>query len=331
MSRMTQTVPRTGRAAVRRILRWVAIAACVPYLSLKVAWIAGSTVGIPEGSALLSDGTSLRLVNAATVLMDVSVVVLALVLTKPWGRRVPSWLLALPMWGAVGLLTPIMVGFPAQLLVGALGGTASGSSGNNGAFLEGWVFHLVYGGFILQGLALGALFVLYACERWGHMWQGRLGDVGARPVGRGQRPAALVAAGLAVLPMAVHLLWACGVHTGLPDTLAAQYDADSAVQDAAYVLYTGATVAGLALLLARRAGAALALRVPLLLAGVGSAATGCWGGWLLLAAVTGPSHGDRAATPLMLLTYAVQMFVGLLVLTAGARFLNGRAGAPRTS
>ncbi|MGW0293845.1 hypothetical protein [Streptomyces tuirus] len=40
---------RPGRA--RRILRAVAVVSCVPYLGLKTAWIAGSHVGIPEGTS----------------------------------------------------------------------------------------------------------------------------------------------------------------------------------------------------------------------------------------------------------------------------------------
>ncbi|MEV4785388.1 hypothetical protein AB0K53_08070 [Streptomyces tuirus] len=41
----------TGPGRARRILRAVAVVSCVPYLGLKTAWIAGSHVGIPEGTS----------------------------------------------------------------------------------------------------------------------------------------------------------------------------------------------------------------------------------------------------------------------------------------
>ncbi|MFI1967559.1 hypothetical protein [Streptomyces cinnamoneus] len=341
MSRTTPTpspVAGDDRATARRTLRTVAVAACVPYLSLKAAWIAGSRVGIPEGSVLLAHETTMRVVNAATVLMDACVVVLALLLSRPWGRRVPSWLLALPMWAAAGLLTPIMAGFPAQVVLRVTGFASGERTPGERPFLDEWVYFVVYPGFIVQGLALGALFVLYARERWAHLWRGLAGEPAGRLPGRGQRIAVVAAALLAAMPITVHLMWATGHRSGLSGALGRQYDAEAAVQDAAWVLYAGATVVGVVLLLARperllprfaRAWvpARTPLWLPLLLAGAGSAAVGCWGGWLLLASAVGGQGGDQAATPLMLVTYAVQMIIGLLVLGAGARFFSGRAAA----
>lgn len=105
---------RTGRG--RALLRILAVASCLPYLSLKAAWIAGSHIGIPDGSVLLDHPTLMAVANSGTVLMDGTVIVLALLLTQAWGRRVRAWVLALPMWVATGLLLPIMAGFPLQLL-----------------------------------------------------------------------------------------------------------------------------------------------------------------------------------------------------------------------
>ncbi|MFC5146601.1 hypothetical protein [Streptomyces aureoversilis] len=325
----TTTVP-DDHATKRRALRAVTIAACLPYLGLKAAWVAGSHVGIPEGSSLRDAGTGLVVANAVTILMDAAVVVLALLLTRPWGQRVPAWLLALPMWGAVGLLTPIMYGFPAQLIVRALGGSASGSgSGADEPFLDEWVFGVVYTGFIVQGLALGTLFALYARERWGHLWRGRVGDLADRPLGRGPR-AALTAAGvLAVLPGAVHLMWTCGVSAGLSPEMARMYSGTFAAGESGYVLYAAATIAGAVLLLSGRAlsgrGGRLPLRVPLLLAGVGSAASAAWGGWQLLAMLTSLADDGRGPTATMAVAYAVQVIIGLLVLAAGTRFFVQRS------
>ncbi|MEU8551894.1 hypothetical protein AB0C81_33820 [Streptomyces roseoverticillatus] len=324
----TRTTVRDDHATKRRALRAVTITACLPYLGLKAAWVAGSHIGIPEGSILRDADTSLVVANAVTILMDAAVVVLALLLTRPWGRRVPAWLLLLPMWGAVGLLTPIMYGFPAQLLVRALGGGAAAGSGGGGKrqFLDEWVFGVVYTGFIVQGLALGALFVLYARDRWGHLWQGTVGDLKAASPGRGQRAALTAAAVLAVVPGGVHLLWACGRPAGLAPEIARAYDAVFAAGETGYVLYAAATAAGIALLLSGAGrGSRLPLRVPLLLAGVGSAASAAWGGWQLLATLTSLADDGRGPTAAMGVTYAVQVITGLLVLAAGARFFAARS------
>jgi hypothetical protein len=83
--------PRTaaGLSRPRRFLRAVAVLSCLPYLGLKTAWIAGSHLGIPRGSALLDDRLAVAVINGVSVLLDSAVIVLALALTRPWGLRVP--------------------------------------------------------------------------------------------------------------------------------------------------------------------------------------------------------------------------------------------------
>ncbi|CAL9601239.1 hypothetical protein [Streptomyces sp. Tu 3180] len=309
----------------RRLLRAVAVVACLPYLALKAAWVAGSHVGIPANSPLLDHGTAMVVANVLTVLMDGAVIVLALLLTRPWGRGVPAWLLAVPMWAATGLLAPIMAGYPLQLLVRALGGSAAGTSGGaDEPFLHPWVFVVVYTGFIVQGLALGALFVLYARDRWGRLWRGRTGDLPSGTTGTAQRAAAAAAAVLALFPLALRVFWACGGTAGLSAGTVANRSSDFHVLESLYALSLLAAVTG-GLLLAFRRAPALPVRVPLLLAGIGSGAVACWGGWMTAVALM-PS-GDPADRPtaLMLLTYAGQMIVGLLVAAVGARFLAARS------
>ncbi|WP_317987173.1 hypothetical protein [Streptomyces kanamyceticus] len=311
---------------VRRALRVVAGLACLPYLSLKIAWISGSHLGIPGSSPLLEHRTMMIFANGLTVLMDASVLVLVLLLTRPWGLRTPAWLLAVPMWVASGLLVPIMAGFPLQLLVTALGGGAAGSSGGEAdsePFLHDWVFGVVYSGFILQGIALGALFVLYAKDRWAHLWRGRLGEP-ARDGARGPRIAAFCAAPLALFPVTAHLLWASGVDAGLNASRAEGRDAGFAVLECLNAVYLLAAVAG-ALLLVLRRPPSLSVKVPLALAWLGSGAVGCWGGWLLFGALIGAGDIGQRPTGPMLLTYAVHMIIGLLVAATGARFLGERS------
>ncbi|GGV47207.1 hypothetical protein [Streptomyces spectabilis] len=308
----------------RRALRAVAVVSCLPYLSLKAAWIAGSRVGIPEGSALLDHRGVMIAANTLTVLMDAAVIVLALLLTRPWGHRVPAWLLALPMWAATGLLAPIMAGFPAQLAVRALGGSVnSAEDTGREPFLDEWVFGVVYGGFILQGLSLGLLFALYARDRWGRVWRGRV--AGLADPGRAARRCALAAAVLALYPAALRLLWAGGSTLGLNEARAAERTSDFSVLQALEACYLAAAAAG-ALVLAFRWGRALPVRVPLALAWLGSAAVACWGAWLFLASLGPVDDVAERPTAAMLLSYAVQMIIGTLVATVGVRLFKERAG-----
>lgn len=320
--------PATPRS--RRALRAVAVVASLPYLTLKVAWIAGSHIGIPEGSSLLDHRTAMIFANGLTLLMDACVILLALLLTRPWGLRTPAWLLAFPMWTATGLLTPIMAGFPLQLLVRAFGGSVnrpSADDGGSGAFLDEWVFGVVYGGFILQGLALGALFVLYARDRWGHVWRGRVRDLPRATVrGRLQRAAAVTAALLALAPATLHLLWATGSTFALNEARVEGRTTDFYVLEALDLLYLAAAVAG-GLLLAFRWVPALPVKVPLALAWLGSGAVTCWGGWLLFASLGGVDDIAEQPTAPMILTYAVRMIIGTLVVTLGVRFFKERASA----
>ncbi|MBT2417755.1 hypothetical protein J7F01_13955 [Streptomyces sp. ISL-22] len=328
---MTQTlahVPETdpgtvGLSRSRRILRAVAVLACVPYLSLKVAWIAGSRLGIPDGSVLLEHRATMAVANIVTVLMDGAVIVLALVLTRPWGLRAPAWLLAFPAWVATGLLAPIMAGFPLQLLVDALGGSRVGAGGDGESFLDAWVFGVVYTGFIVQGLALGALFALYARDRWGGLWAGRVWELPVGVIGPAQQAVAVAAAVLALLPLSVHLLWACGGTVGLDETQAADRTSGFYTMEALSVVFLAMAVSG-GLLLAFRHGRALPVRVPLALAWVGSAATACWAGWLSVAPLTDVADGPA---PLMNLAYAGQMIVGILVASLGVHFLAERSAS----
>lgn len=329
---MTQTplapapAPVTGR--LRSWLRALAIISCLPYIVLKAAWIAGSRIGMPDGSSLLDHRTTMIVANGVSVLMDSAVVVIVLLLTQAWGRRVPAWLLVLPMWVATGLLLPIMTGYPLQLLVKALGGEDISSGDSAQPFLDEWVFAVVYTGFIIQGLTLGTLFALYAKDRWGHLWQGTLRELPASPTAPALRAAAVAASLVALVPGTMHLLWAAGSTAGLNEAMAEASNTGSAVIDAVDVLFAVAAVAGV-LLLAFHRNSALPLRVPLALAWGGSGAVACWGGWMSIASLSNvddPAHQPSAA---MVLTYAVQMLVGTLVVTLGAYFLAERAAGTR--
>lgn len=309
-----------------RVLRAIAITACVPYLALKIAWASGSRIGVPGDSALLERHHATMIVGSIeSALLDSMVVVLVLLLTQPWGRRAPVWLLIPPVWVATGLLSPIMVGYPLQLGARLLGGTAAHSNGPAApAILDEWVFSIVYTGFIVQGLALGGLFTLYARARWGHLWRGGLPELAKRGATQGaQRPTALMASAVELVPLTAHLLWATGSTSGLAATQIAERTSDFYALEAAYVLFAVMTVMGLLLVAFPRA-AVLPLAVPLSLALVGSAALACWGGYLLITALEDRSPTQRMSE-LMNVTYSMQLLAGMLVLTIGTYFFAERA------
>ncbi|MEV7523629.1 hypothetical protein [Streptomyces sp. NPDC091371] len=307
-----------GPGSGQRILRAVALAATVPYLALKTAWLAGSRIGIPDGSVLLDPEPFLMAANAVTVAMDACVILLVLLLTRPWGMRVPAWLLTVPVFVATGLLTPIATGFPGQLLIRLLGfGADPAVKAAREPFLDPWVFNVVYTGFAIQGLALAGLFVPYARERWGRRWQGVLG---ARlPSSTGVVAAAAAAAGLVVA--AVYFYWALGGTAGLGAERAGAYWPETAVVSAVHGMCALAAAAG-ALLLAR--GGALRARWPLGLTWIGAGAALTWGTWMLAVSAGPQLDGGEGPTAAALLIYAGQMITGSLAAAVLTRFLISR-------
>ncbi|MEF2525922.1 hypothetical protein [Streptomyces sp. CS62] len=303
----------TGAGA--RVLRAAAVAATLPYLALKTAWLAGSDIGIPEGSVLLDPGVFFTVANAVTMAMDAAVIVLALLLTRPWGRRVPAPLLLVPAFTATGLLTPILACFPAQLALRAVGlGADPAARAAGESFLDGWVYLVVYGGFTVQGLALTGLFVPYARRRWGSVWQGASGVRLPSPTGVAAGAAAALGTALGVL----YAYWAFGGTAGLGAERAALHSAETGVVSAVHAVC--ALLAGWCAVLLARGGARRPVR-PLVAGWTGSAATLCWGLYLLVAALA-PGTGEGGNTPaVILLAYAGQVVTGCLaaaVLTAFA-------------
>ncbi|XLE02324.1 hypothetical protein QBL21_23260 [Streptomyces sp. 184] len=318
--------PATERPApIARVLRLVAAVACLPYLSLKIAWIAGSTVGIPAGSELLEQRGTMAAANSLTVLMDAAAVVLAFALTRPWGRRMPAWLVVLPLWAATGLLAPIVVGFPTQVVIKLFGGGGAATDDSE-PFLHEWVFTVVYVGFGIQALALGGLFALYVRDRWGPLLRGRLGDLPPSPTAPAQRLLAVLAAVVALTVAALHLSWALGSTAGLSDHLVAQRSATLRVNEAIQVAFGVAAAAGV-VLLAHRPRPRTRLATAVALGWTGGSALAAWSGWMLLASLVtdNPVRGDRQPTQPMNLAYAGGMITGLLVLAVGATLLAERA------
>ncbi|OXM70976.1 hypothetical protein CF166_19755 [Amycolatopsis sp. KNN50.9b] len=192
-------VRRSGPGPVRLGICYATIAACVPYLALKVMWLSGSSAGAATaaGAAELLDTRHL-VGDVITGLMELAAIALVLALTYRWGRGLPRVVVLGPIWAATGLLAPIALGLPVGLVVQAvLGG--SPSPADNG--LQGWVYAVVYGGFVAQAAGLLAAFAGYARDRWPAVFRARavrLRDVAGR-AGALATPAAVVVLGYAVM------------------------------------------------------------------------------------------------------------------------------------
>ncbi|MFD3720400.1 hypothetical protein [Streptomyces sp. NPDC058674] len=314
----TQGPTASAPGAWRPILRAVALAATVPYLALKAAWLAGSRIGIPDGSVLAEPGPFLIVANSVTMAMDACVIVLVLALTRPWGMRVPSWLLTVPVFVASGLLAPIVLGFPAQLLIRAIGLGTAPVDGAARPFLDPWVFHVVYGGFIVQALALAGLFVPYARERWGGRLRQGAPGAWARTSTR-VTAAAAAAAGAAM--GALHLYWAFGGTAGMEAERAAAWSVETGAISAVHALCAFAAAAG-AVLLVRGGGSGSWW--PAALAWTGGAAALSWGLWLLIASLGRQLDGGDGLSGVTRLIYAGQMVTGGLAAVVLIRFLTRR-------
>ncbi|MEU2610492.1 hypothetical protein ABZ570_02715 [Micromonospora sp. NPDC007271] len=159
---------------------------------MKLLWLSGSTVGMRRGASAAEMGSDRMIAgNVITVLLVVLAGVLALGLTRPWGRRAPASLVLVLAVGAAGLLAPILLGLPLgvalQLVVQH--DVTSGGEGD----LEGWVFAVVYGGFGLLAVALAILLRRYVLGRWGRLfaapprppvrWAAVAGALGMLPFG----------------------------------------------------------------------------------------------------------------------------------------------------
>ena len=154
----------TARGAPPRVLPLVMIAAVLPYVGLKLLWLSGSTVGsaTAAGAASLHDPRH-TIGNLMTLAMELAAVLLVLALVDRRGRRPPAVAVLAPLWVGSGLLAPIALGLPFGLLAQGLSG-GSAAPADNG--LQDWVYAVVYGGFVVQGVALGSALVLHARARW---------------------------------------------------------------------------------------------------------------------------------------------------------------------
>lgn len=155
-----------SRLPLRRSALIVAVLAAVPYVVFKLLWLSGSTLGMTEEDAATEmGGTRFVIGNVITLVLMALAGIFALGLTRPWGRRVPAWLVLVLGAGATGLLAPILLGLPLGVLLQAAVATENPAVSG----LEPWVFGFIYGGFGVLAMALTILLASYVQDRWGRL------------------------------------------------------------------------------------------------------------------------------------------------------------------
>ena len=297
---------------IRRVIGYAAIAATIPYLTLKVVWLSGGTVGMADPEVFSDPLYTFG--NLLSVGMDAIAILMALVFTQAWGRRIPAWLVLFPMWVATGFLAPIMVFMPFAPL--SFGG-ASESLGP----LRSWVYLFVYGGFAAQGLLLSAAFVLYVQNRWGEVLASRNGDTKPRQTHGLQVLFTLIATPLAVVAGVIHLAWALGSRVGLPEAVVSDLPVAYGLTNGVYAAFVFATVVGLPMLVygVPRRGR---LWVPLALTWAGAGSMLAWGSWQIAIMAARPELG----TLLLGLVMQAKVFAAILAGIVAILLLRERFG-----
>ncbi|REE99217.1 hypothetical protein [Thermomonospora umbrina] len=307
---------------LRLIVCWLTIAACVPYLTLKVLWLSGGTVGWIDPAD--AEGSALYTANAITLVMDMIAVVVALALTYGWGRRLPAWLVLTPIWVAAGLLAPIVVAaLPAMAIEAAVGSSGSAQPDMG---LETWVFVMVYTGFTLQGIGLMAAFALYARDRWPDVFRTRTAALPKGPTASLQSLMVVTAAVLAVPYVVVHGYWALGGDAGISDDMLDDRSTASYVVAGVWGAMAVVGVLGLLALVFRRGSGRLL--GPLTAAWVGAGSMFCQSLYQMLVLIGRPGELGGEGTALGGYTLLAGLISGLILALAGAVLLAERPQRP---
>ncbi|UYM06477.1 hypothetical protein [Solicola gregarius] len=202
---MTIVVPESASPSRTRVALCVAaVIACIPYAVLKIAWIAGSDLGTEDAEAAeLMHETSTVIANVMTLGLELGAVAIVAGLT--FVRRIPPFLLVGPIWVGTGLLAPVAVGLPIGLVAQ---GIAGGAPAPDDGGLHGWVFALVYGGFIIQTPLLVGAFALHVTHRWPWVFRLRGRDITPGSTYALQLLMARTALVVTALLAVVSILWA---------------------------------------------------------------------------------------------------------------------------
>jgi hypothetical protein len=149
--------------------RWAGYAACawaLAFAAVHLYWGLGGAAGLPPGRSL-ADNTALFVIDLVAIPLCLAAAALALALARPWGGRLPRWLLLGGAWGAAALFVVHALPTVVDAAILALGRRPRALTAEDrfSLFLyEPW--------FLLGG-------VLFGAAAWRHMRETRGGD--ARP------------------------------------------------------------------------------------------------------------------------------------------------------
>ncbi|MER6088581.1 hypothetical protein [Streptomyces bluensis] len=308
---------RVGRCA-----GYGAALALSPYLLIKVSWVVGSLVGL----APIGEGFNLAgwvLLNTVTIGMAGLGIALALALVRPWGMRIPGWLVAFCAWTGAGFLVSIL---PYAVLTTVLdaGRSSAADSGGGDSSMPGWEAALIQFGFIGMGCGLALAFPAYLRRRWPEAFTRQdADDAPTAPTW-----AAFVAGAVGL----VWLYWAVGGTLGV---------ANPAERDTNWLLLTGVGAlwallgAAATWTLSRKGAARVPRRFLLALAWLGSGSLFAWSCWKLpltvfvaLAQPTDATMPENLVVAPVLHFAAVAAGVGMVRSMVGARPRTGVGPTP---
>ncbi|MFD9903687.1 hypothetical protein [Streptomyces sp. NPDC059063] len=298
---------RVGRCA-----GYAGALALSPYLLIKVSWVVGSLLGL----VAIGDGFSLAgwvLLNTVTIGMAGIGIALSLALVRPWGMRIPGWLVGFCSWTGAGFLVAVLPYAVVTALLDAAPDDSGG--GSDDPAMPGWEAALVQIGFVGMGLGLAVALPAHLRRRWPDAFAGRVGDSargadgGDTGWGRVPWPAVVAAAvGLA------WLYWAVGGTLGIvhPDERTTEGALLTGL-GALWALVGAAAVRTLALARPAR----LPRWLPLALGWIGSGSLFAWSAWRLpltvFVAVTEPADVVPPENP----TVAVVLHLAAVVAGVG--------------
>ncbi|WP_370422197.1 hypothetical protein AB8O64_28635 [Streptomyces sp. QH1-20] len=302
---------RVGRCA-----GYGAVLALSPYLLIKVLWVVGSLLGL----APIGEGFNLAgwvVLNTVTIGMAGIGIALALALVRPWGMRIPGWLVAFCAWTGAGFLVSILPYAVLSTVLDAMRGGMADSRGEDSA-LPGWEGALIQFSFIGMGLGLALALPAYLRRRWPEAFTARVKD--------GTPTAVPWAAAVAAVVGLAWLYWAVGGTLGV---------ARPAERDTYGYLLTGVgalwALAGSAAIwmLARQRPARVPYHLLLALGWLGSGSLFAWSGWKLpLTLFVALAHPTDVTLPENL---AVAAVLHLAAVVAGVGMLRSLVGSrPRT-
>jgi hypothetical protein len=296
---------RTGLA--RLVVGYGAIVCAVPYLVLKVIWLAGGQLGVAD-AAMMRDSTMVAL-NTLTAFMDLVAIAIVLAFTHQWGLRIPAWLVLPPVWVGTGLLSKFVAGVPVAVIAQAFAGESSRAPLSGP--VHSWVYAVVYAGFTGMGIGLTLAFVLYAQARWRAVFSAETRALRIEATHAVAVPVASAAALMAAAVGALHLAWAFGATVGLGADFAAHRTLSSSLLNAIDAAIAIGAAVGI-LVMVYGLGRRIPFWAALTATWVGSGSLFAWGLWLLIN-VLGNSALTRDRPPEM----ALFNLVSLLRLVAG--------------